>query len=112
VTELADDLRRHLADIPVVASPPSTWYRTQKFVRRHRSGVVVGSVLVMLVLASVVAFAEQARRTALERDRANQEAALARAVTDFLQNDLLAQVRPSVQTEAGARVDSNLTVRT
>src|SRR6058998_3103068 len=39
VSDLAADLRRHLDNLPVIASPPSTVYRVRKFVRRHRVGV-------------------------------------------------------------------------
>jgi eukaryotic-like serine/threonine-protein kinase len=39
--EMADDLRRHLAHLPVRARPPSTLYVLSRFVRRRR-GVVVG----------------------------------------------------------------------
>jgi hypothetical protein len=37
---LADDVRRHLAHEPVLASPPGAAYRLRKFVRRHKAGVV------------------------------------------------------------------------
>ena len=36
---LAEDLRRHLDDQPVIARPPSTRDRVVKFIRRHRVGV-------------------------------------------------------------------------
>ena len=36
---LAADLKRHLNSEPVVARPPSTAYRVQKFVRRNKAGV-------------------------------------------------------------------------
>ena len=37
---LAADLKRHLNNEPVVARPPSNVYRMQKFVRRHKRGVI------------------------------------------------------------------------
>jgi eukaryotic-like serine/threonine-protein kinase len=43
-SDLAADLRRHLAHLPVLASPPTTVYRVQKFVYRHRVGVGCSSV--------------------------------------------------------------------
>ena len=48
-TELADDLRRHLRNEPVLASPPSTLYRVRKFVRRHAVGVAFAAVVFALV---------------------------------------------------------------
>jgi non-specific serine/threonine protein kinase/serine/threonine-protein kinase len=81
---LAMDIRRHLADEPVAAGPPGAAYRTAKFVRRHRAGVAAAVALVMILAAFAGVMAVQARRIARERDRANQEAATARQVSDFL----------------------------
>ena len=54
----------------------------------------------------------QARRIALERDRANREAEIAKAVNDFLQNDLLAQAGASSQARPDTKPDPDLKVRT
>ncbi len=81
---LALDVRRHFNHEPVSAGPPSAVYRTRKFVRRHRVGVAAGAVLVALLAAFAVVTATQASRIARERDRANQEAAIAKQVSDFL----------------------------
>jgi len=51
---LADDLRRHLADEPVEAGPPSATYRVRKFVRRYRMQVVAASAIVLTLLAGIV----------------------------------------------------------
>ena len=50
-SEFAEDLRRHLANLPVLAGRPSALYRTRKFVRRHRFSVVGGA----LVLSGLIA---------------------------------------------------------
>ncbi len=42
VAALADDLRRHLAELPISARAPSWSYRAQKFVRRHRLATTAG----------------------------------------------------------------------
>jgi non-specific serine/threonine protein kinase/serine/threonine-protein kinase len=81
---LAMDLRRHLANEPVLAGPPGAAYRFGKFVRRHRLGVTLASALTLLLVAVVALLAVQAQRIARERDRANQEAATAKQVSDFL----------------------------
>ena len=45
----AEDLRRYLANDPVVAQPESTWYRTRKFLSRRRWAVAsVGAVVLAL----------------------------------------------------------------
>jgi non-specific serine/threonine protein kinase/serine/threonine-protein kinase len=81
---LAADINRHLHDQPVLAGPPSTTYRMGKFVRRHRAGVAVATMLAILLVGFSVAMVFQSARVARERDRANQEAEAARQVSDFL----------------------------
>ncbi|HKQ62507.1 MAG TPA: serine/threonine-protein kinase [Candidatus Polarisedimenticolaceae bacterium] len=82
--ELAADLRRHLADEPVLAGPPSVGYRVRKFARRHTAGVAAAAAVLVLLLATSVGVSFQARRIARERDRANREAQTARAALHFL----------------------------
>ena len=90
-SDLAAEIRRHLAHEPVLAGPPGAGYRTGKFVRRHRIAVAASVAVLLLLVAFGTAMAVQARRIARERDRANQEAsranreaAAATQVTDFL----------------------------
>jgi eukaryotic-like serine/threonine-protein kinase len=75
VSDLAADLRRHLDNLPVLASPPSSAYRVRKFVRRHRFGVAVATTLVTVLVAFAAATTIQARRIARERDRAERVSA-------------------------------------
>ena len=84
VSDCAADLRRHLDNIPVLASPPSAVYRVRKFARRHRLGVSAAAAFVLLLVAFGATMAVQARRIARERDRANREAEAAKQVSDFL----------------------------
>jgi serine/threonine protein kinase/formylglycine-generating enzyme required for sulfatase activity len=54
--ELAADIRRHLADEPIVARPPTTVYRIKKFVRRYKALVAgVAAVTVSLALGLIAA---------------------------------------------------------
>ena len=78
------DVRRHLSGEPVLAAPSSRSYRLGKFVRRNRVGVAVGAGLACLVVAFAMVTGFQARRVALERDRADREATVARAISEFL----------------------------
>ncbi|NIV47839.1 MAG: protein kinase, partial [Gammaproteobacteria bacterium] len=97
-SELAADIRRYLANEPVLASPPSNVYRLRKFMRRHRAGVAFASVIGLLVVGLIVTLGVSSLRirragevAKRERDRANeaahlasQEAEAAREVSDFL----------------------------
>src|SRR5262245_6426545 len=51
---LAADIRRHLFDEPVTASPPGAGYRLRKFVKRHRAQATAAAVVLgALVLGAV-----------------------------------------------------------
>jgi serine/threonine protein kinase/tetratricopeptide (TPR) repeat protein len=89
--QLADDIERHLSNLPVRARPDTVRYRTAKFVRRHRLGVAVAAAFVVFVIAAATGLSIQAARIARERDRADasrlvaeREAAKARAINQFL----------------------------
>jgi non-specific serine/threonine protein kinase/serine/threonine-protein kinase len=71
-SDLAADLARHLGHEPVLAGPPSAWYRAGKFVRRHRFGVAAAALSVAALVAFGVATAMQTRAIARERDRAER----------------------------------------
>jgi serine/threonine protein kinase/tetratricopeptide (TPR) repeat protein len=82
--ELAADVRRHLADEPVSAGPPSTAYRLLKLARRHRAAFASTAVVtVSLVVGGAIALAQAIRATRAERD-ARAEAETARQVSEFL----------------------------
>jgi non-specific serine/threonine protein kinase/serine/threonine-protein kinase len=82
--ELAEDLRRHLRHEPVLAGPPSTWYRTRKFARRHTTAVVASAAGLFVLVVFAVTMTLQAGRVARERDRANREAEARAYVSEFL----------------------------
>jgi non-specific serine/threonine protein kinase/serine/threonine-protein kinase len=84
VTELAEDVRRHLRHEPVVARPPSWTYRARKYLRRNRVAAGVSAGVAVLLLTFAITTTVQSRRTARERDRANHEAAAASRVSEFL----------------------------
>jgi serine/threonine protein kinase/tetratricopeptide (TPR) repeat protein len=136
---LAADVQRHLSDEAVEACPPSAGYRLWKYVRRNRRALVTaGVILLALVSASVVsawqavvardaqhqAETDRDRAIAAERqaktdqvraeeaeNRAATEAAIARAVNDFLQADVLGQVDAVPNSNRGFEVDPHLSMR-
>lgn len=54
VNGLAMDIQRQLKQEPVLARPPSRWYRVQKFARRNRLACLSGAAVVTAVLAGAV----------------------------------------------------------
>jgi eukaryotic-like serine/threonine-protein kinase len=102
--EFAQDTGRHLRNEPVVARPASTAYRLRKYIKRHRVGVGLAAGLAALLVAFAVAMGVQARRIALERDRANREWVASDKVSTFLAN-MLGSVDPE---EMGTALWSDL----
>jgi hypothetical protein len=82
---LAADIERHLEHRPVLAAAPSALYRARKFVRRHRTAMMVATALLGLLVAGVVFSTWQAVRAtraeheqSRERQRAEQNEEQAR----------------------------------
>ena len=59
---LADDIRRHLANEPVIARPPSTAYLLNKLIRRHRLAFGAGTAVMVALLVGFATSAWQAVR--------------------------------------------------
>jgi serine/threonine protein kinase/tetratricopeptide (TPR) repeat protein len=123
---LSKDLRNYLDGEPVTAHPPTFAYRAVKFLRRYKTAVLATGLVVLSLTGGIIATLQQARRAERERQRAesslqranrergraDSEAATARAVNDFLQNDLLAQASASIQARPDTKPDPELKVRT
>jgi eukaryotic-like serine/threonine-protein kinase len=59
---LAADVLRHLAHEPVVAAPPSGFYRLRKFVRKNRGAVIAANLVLLSLLGGLGAVLEVQRR--------------------------------------------------
>jgi serine/threonine-protein kinase len=79
VEQLSEDVRRHLANIPVAARPDTTSYRASKFLRRNRAWVAMGAVTFLSLSGGIVA---SVRQTHVAR----KEQAKAAKVSEFLQD--------------------------
>jgi serine/threonine protein kinase/tetratricopeptide (TPR) repeat protein len=69
VAEFAQDIQRHLAHLPIQARPSTFTYRASKFVHRHKTEMIAGAVVVLVLLAAVI-FSVLGERQATERARA------------------------------------------
>jgi tetratricopeptide (TPR) repeat protein len=83
-SELAEDVRRHLALEPVRARAGTRRYRLGRFARRYRWGLAAGAALAATLLAGIVGVTIQARQAAIERDVARAEAERADAVVQMM----------------------------
>jgi len=104
-SDFAADIARYLRDDRVLAVPPSRAYRVRKFVRRYRAAVVITTLFIAVLIAAAAISIRQSIR-------ANREAAVAQAVNDFLQNDVLAQAGARMQAASNIKPDPHLEVRT
>jgi len=92
--ELAEDLRRHLRNEPVLAGPPSATYRFGKFVRRNKVLVAsLAAVAVALAAGALLATAFAVRETAQRREAERARADLQKVVE--FQAGMLADVEPA-----------------
>jgi eukaryotic-like serine/threonine-protein kinase len=97
---LAEDIERHLDRQPVLAHPPSRWYRTSKFVDRHRGGVATTAVFMLAILVSLSVALWQAHV-------AREQAARANMVRDFVES-LFAPIRYGVAATKQPSLDELL----
>ncbi|MEJ2205458.1 MAG: serine/threonine-protein kinase [Gemmatimonadota bacterium] len=81
---LAMDLKRYLANEPVMARPPSFGYRAGRFVRRNRTGVAAAVVVAVALVASAVVSAVGMVRAVRAEEATAREAEALRQVSDFL----------------------------
>jgi eukaryotic-like serine/threonine-protein kinase len=88
VEQLAEDVRRHLAGLPITARKDALGYRAARFVTRHAAAVAAGALLLAVLVGAVVAVGWQARVAADQRDRARVEAAKTQQINAFLQDML------------------------
>jgi serine/threonine protein kinase/Flp pilus assembly protein TadD len=82
-SELANDIRRYLANEPVLAGPPTASYRLRKAVRRHRATVVVGSLVAAVLVLGMIGTSIGLLWALRERDRAESSAQRARRLSEF-----------------------------
>ena len=81
IAQFITDIDNHITGLPVIARKSTAGYRTRKFVQRHKVGVIVATIAV-LVIALVTTF--YTIQLAEERDRAQLEAEKSKKVSEFL----------------------------
>jgi len=102
-SELADDIENYLKGAPLIAGPPSALYRLRKFMRRNQALVAGIAAVVAVLIAGVIV-------STFFAIRAERQARTSQAISDFLSNDLLASVDPTIETHQGASLESILDV--
>jgi eukaryotic-like serine/threonine-protein kinase len=70
VNAFAQDIEHHLHHEPVKARPPGQLYRAGKFVRRHRAGVAVATLILVALVTGLSVALLGLRQATRERNRA------------------------------------------
>jgi eukaryotic-like serine/threonine-protein kinase len=61
IERFAEDIRRNLANLPVVARKDTSRYRASKFLARHKAGVAAATVVAFVLVAGIVVTLREAR---------------------------------------------------
>jgi serine/threonine protein kinase/tetratricopeptide (TPR) repeat protein len=82
---LALDVKRYLADEPVLAGPPSARYRLRKFLRKYRAPVAAVGLIALLLVAGIIGTTvgfvhAEKQRSLAEQEKARAEAAQRQAM--------------------------------
>lgn len=98
VEQFSEDIRRHLEGLPVIARPDTFFYRSSKFVRRHKAGVAAGIIVLITLVVGLAVTVHQTLIARAERAKAEQRFNDVRK----LANSLLFEVHDAIQTLPGA----------
>ena len=104
----SEDIERFMAGEPIAARPAGSWYRTRKFVSRHRISVGVSAVALAAVIATAAtamleahSAARHASVAAAERDRAIALSSRNAAVGEFVHMFITEAARSHKPVAAG-----------
>jgi serine/threonine protein kinase/tetratricopeptide (TPR) repeat protein len=114
VNAFADDIRRHLQGLPILARPDATWYRVAKFARRHAVPLGAATAVLVAVVVGAGAAVWQARVAREEQRRAEEVKEFITSIfegaspyvaagTKLSAVDLLKQARSRIDRIDGAR---------
>ena len=99
VEQFAEDIRRYLANLPVLARRDTARYRASKFILRHKAGVTAAVAILLTVVAG---FAVTVREARIAQQRFNDVRTLA--------NSLIFDVHDSIKDLPGSTPAKKLIV--
>jgi eukaryotic-like serine/threonine-protein kinase len=88
VEQFAQDIRRHLEHLPVIARQSTFGYRGSKFITRHKVGVAAAALVTVALLSATGVTLRQARIARAERARAERRFNDVRALANSLIFDI------------------------
>lgn len=114
VEQFAEDVRRHLDNLPLVASGDAVRYRISKFIRRHRAGVAVTALVTVALLAALATTVYEAHVARRQSEIARQQRAQAELRFNDLRqvaNSFMFEFNDSIKNLAGATPARELLVK-
>ncbi len=81
IAQFITDIDNHLNKLPVTARKSTAGYITRKFIQRHKVGVVVATIAIMLIALVTIFYTV---RLAEQRDKAQLEAEKSKKISEFL----------------------------
>ncbi len=113
VEAFAEDLERHLKNLPVRARPQTFKYRASKFIRRNKITVAAAALIFLTLLGGIAATLWQIRQTQKEKEKAEAVNAFLEQILKY-SNPILSNLRKNGQEttvnevldEAARRLDS------
>src|SRR5262249_37005140 len=107
VEQFSEDIRRHLAGLPVIARKDTAGYRAGKFVLRHKTGVFAAASVALVLIVGIAATTWEAHVANAQRLRAERRFQDVRA----LANSLLFELHDAIQNLPGATAARELLVK-
>ncbi|MGH8092772.1 MAG: protein kinase domain-containing protein [Chthoniobacterales bacterium] len=106
VAQFSEDIRRHLAGLPVAAHKDTVGYRASKFIRRHKVGVLAAFLVAGTLIAAIFATEWEAHLANEQRRRAERRFEDVRR----LAHSLMFEIHDSVQNLQGSTPTRRLIV--
>jgi non-specific serine/threonine protein kinase/serine/threonine-protein kinase len=107
VEQFSEDIRRHLAGLPVIARKDTLGYRTAKFIGRHKAGVSVAILLIATLVSGILSTLWQARVARAERARAERRFGDVRK----LANSFMFEIHDAIENLPGSTKPRELLVK-
>jgi eukaryotic-like serine/threonine-protein kinase len=108
VDQFAEDIRRHLQHVPVIARKDTLRYRASTFVRRHLVGVGAAGLVLAVLIIGIVATTREARIAETQRTRAEHRFSDVRK----LAASLIFDIHDSIRDLPGAARSRHLLIDT
>jgi len=88
VHEFSEDIRRHLAGLPLSARPDTFSYRAGKFIERHRASVAMAAIVIVTLLSATIVTSWEAHVARREHAKAELRCAEQRKLASSLINEV------------------------